>query len=161
MAERSARMASSNQAFVSSPVQQTAAAVLPQEIRVVVVDDSPDFLDVVCGLLKLEDFIEVVGQAADGSGAIQAASDLHPDVILMDVQMPYMNGLTTALLLSQHFPEIKVILMSADESLQTRIACQSSGARAFVYKPAFRTQFFSALEKVYNHIETVPLAPIE
>jgi len=154
-------MASSNQTFVSSPVQQTAAAVLPQEIRVVVVDDSPDFLDVVCGLLKLEDFIEVVGQAADGSGAIQAASDLHPDVILMDVQMPYMNGLTTALLLSQHFPEIKVILMSADESLQTRIACQSSGARAFVYKPAFRTQFFSALEKVYNHIETVPLAPIE
>jgi len=154
-------MASSNQAFVSSPVQQTAAAVLPQEIRVVVVDDSPDFLDVVCGLLKLEDFIEVVGQAADGSGAIQAASDLHPDVILMDVQMPYMNGLTTALLLLQHFPEIKVILMSADESLQTRIACQSSGARAFVYKPAFRTQFFSALEKVYNHIETVPLAPID
>ena len=154
-------MASSNQAFVSPPVQQTAAAVLPQEIRVVVVDDSPDFLDVVCGLLKLEDFIEVVGKAADGSGAIQAASDLHPDVILMDVQMPYMNGLTTALLLLQHFPEIKVILMSADESLQTRIACQSSGARAFVYKPAFRTQFFSALEKVYNHIETVPLAPID
>src|SRR5215475_13544391 len=150
MAERSAKMASSNQAFVSSPVQQTAAAVLPQEIRVVVVDDSPDFLDVVCGLLKLEDFIEVVGKAADGSGAIQAASDLHPDVILMDVQMPYMNGHTTALLLSQHFPEIRVILMSADESLQTRIACQSSGARAFVYKPAFRTHFFCALEKVYN-----------
>ena len=74
----------------------------------------------------------------------------------MDVQMPYMNGLTTALLLSQHFPEIKVILMSADESLQTRIACQSSGARAFVYKPAFRTQFFGALEKVYNRIETAP-----
>src|SRR5215469_13942598 len=161
MAERSARMASSNPALVSSPVQQTAATVLPQQVRTVVVDDSPDFLEVVCGLLKLEDFIEVVSTAADGSGAIQAASDLHPDVILMDVQMPYMNGLTTALLLSQHFPEIKVILMSADESLQTRIACQSSGARAFVYKPAFRTQFFSALEKVYNHIETVPLAPIE
>src|SRR5215469_9861406 len=161
MAERSLRMASNNQALVSSSLQQPATAVLPGQIRVVVVDDSPDFLEVVCGLLSLEDFIEVVGKAADGSGAIQAAADLHPDVILMDVQMPYMNGQTTALLLSQHFPEIKVILMSADESLQTRIACQSSGARAFVYKPAFRTQFFSALEKVYNHIETVPLAPIE
>ena len=154
-------MASNNQALVSSSLQQPATAVLPRQIRVVVVDDSPDFLEVVCGLLSLEDFIEVVGKATDGSGAIQAVSDLHPDVVLMDVQMPYMNGQTTALLLSQHFPEIRVILMSADESLQTRIACQSSGARAFVYKPAFRTQFFSALEKAYNPIEFVPLAPID
>ena len=149
-------MATNNQAILSPPVQQPAAAVLPSHLRILVVDDSPDFLDVVCGLLELEDFIEVVGRATDGSGAIQAASDLRPDVILMDVQMPYMNGLTTALLLSQHFPEIRVILMSADESLQTRIACQSSGARAFVYKPTFRTQFYGALEKVYNYGEIVP-----
>lgn len=154
-------MASNNQALASSSIQQPSAAMLPQQIRVVVVDDSPDFLEVVCGLLGLEDSIEIVGTASDGSGAIQAASDLHPDIILMDVQMTYMNGLTTALLLSQHFPEIRVILMSADESLQTRIACQSSGARAFVYKPSFRTQFFSALEKAYNPIEFVPLAPID
>lgn len=149
-------MATSNQAFASSSIQQPAS-LLSRQIRMLVVDDSPDFLDVVCGLLGLEDFIEIVGTATDGSGAIQAASDLRPEVILMDVQMPYMNGLTTALLLSQHFPEIKVILMSADESLQTRIACQSSGARAFVYKPAFRTQFFAALEKVYNCIEPIPV----
>ena len=142
-------MATGNQVFASSSVQP-AANLFPRQIRTLVVDDSPDFLEVVCGLLGLEDCIEIVGTAADGSGAIQAASDLHPDVVLMDVQMPYMNGLTTTLLLAQHFPEIKVILMSADESLQTRIACQSSGARAFVYKPAFRAQFFGALEKAYN-----------
>lgn len=151
-------MATGNQAFASPSVPQSAATVLSRQVRIVVVDDSPDFLDVVCGLLGLEEFIEIVGTATDGSGAIQAASDLRPDVVLMDVQMPYMNGLTTALLLSQHFPEIRVILMSADESLQTRIACQSSGARAFVYKPAFRTQFFAALEKVYSWIESAPPA---
>ena len=151
-------MATGNQAFASSQVGQSAASVVSRQVRMVVVDDSPDFLDVVCGLLGLEEFIEIVGTATDGSGAIQAASDLRPDVILMDVQMPYMNGLTTALLLSQHFPEIRVILMSADESLQTRIACQSSGARAFIYKPAFRTQFFGALEKVYSRIEPAPPA---
>ena len=153
-------MASNNQALVSSSLQQPTAVAIPGQIRVVVVDDSPDFLEVVCALLNLEDSIEVVRRAADGSGAIQAAADVHPDVILMDVQMPYMNGVTTALLLSQHFPEIKVILMSADESLQTRIACQSSGARAFVYKPAFREQFYKALEKAYTPVEFVPLAPI-
>lgn len=153
-------MATNNQPVVSSSLQQPAPSLLPQQMRLVVVDDSPDFLEVVCGLLALEDFIEVVGTAADGSGAIQAAADLHPDVILMDVQMPYMNGLTTALLLSQHFPAVKVVLMSADESLQTRIACQSSGAHAFIYKPAFRAQLFSALEKAYNHIPAAPLAAV-
>src|SRR5215471_2799173 len=158
---KGAQMATNNQAIVSSPIQQPSPTVVPSQIRVLVVDDSPDFLDVVCGLLELEDFIEVAGRATDGSGAIQAASDLHPDVILMDVQMPYMNGHTTALLLSQHFPEIRVILMSADESLQTRIACQSSGARAFVYKPAFRTHFFRALEKVYNQAAIATCVTIE
>src|SRR5579864_9233895 len=160
MAGRSSRMASNYQALGNSSIQQSTAAILPQQIRAVVVDDSPDFLEVVCGLLGLEESIEVVGTAADGSGAIQAASDLHPDLILMDVQMPYMNGLTTALVLSQHFPEIRVVLMSADESLQTRIACQSSGAQAFVYKPAFRSQFFRALEKAYTRSEFAPLAPV-
>lgn len=149
-------MATGNQALAGSSIQQLSS-MPSRQIRLLVVDDSPDFLEVVCGLLGLEDFIEIVGTATDGSGAIQAASDLRPDVILMDVQMPYMNGLTTALLLAQHFPQIRVILMSADESLQTRIACQSSGARAFVYKPAFRTQFFCALEKVYERVEPLPL----
>jgi DNA-binding NarL/FixJ family response regulator len=155
MAERSLKMATSNQVFASSS-PQPASSLHPQQIRMVVVDDSPDFLEVACGVLGLEEFIEIVGTATDGSGAIQAVADLRPDVVLMDIQMPYMNGLTTALLLSQHFPEVKVILMSADESLQTRIACQSSGAGAFVYKPTFRTQFFSALEKVYDRVELAP-----
>ncbi len=154
-------MATHDQVLAGSSVRQSVANLPSRRIRIVVVDDSPDFLEVICGLLGLEDSIEIIGTAVDGSGAIQAASDLKPDVILMDVQMPYMNGLTTALLLSQHFTGIRVILMSADESLQTRIACQSSGARAFVYKPAFRTQFFSALEKVYSHIEAIPLMPID
>jgi DNA-binding NarL/FixJ family response regulator len=156
MGERSLKMATSNPVFAASSTQQPATVLLPRQIRVMVVDDSPDFLEVVCGVLGLEEFIEIVGRAGDGSGAIQSAAELRPDVVLMDVQMPYMNGLTTAQLLSQHFPEIKVILMSADESLQTRIACQSSGARAFVYKPTFRTQFFRALQKAYDRVEPSP-----
>lgn len=129
-------------------VKQPVISVLPQPTRVVVVDDSPEFLEVICGLLRLEDSLEVAGTASDGTGAIQTASELQPDIILMDVNMPFMNGLKAALILSQHFPEIKVILMSSDDSLSTRIACKSSGAHALVYKPAFRAQFFDALEKV-------------
>jgi DNA-binding NarL/FixJ family response regulator len=131
-----------------SGAKQPVVSVLPQRTRVVVVDDSPEFLEVICGLLRLEDSLEVAGTANDGTGAIQLASELQPEIMLMDVNMPFMNGLKAALVLSQHFPQIKVILMSSDDSLATRIACKSSGAHALVYKPAFRAQFFHALEKV-------------
>lgn len=151
MAKRVQEMATGNSIFSALSTQHNPADLRPTPIRVLVVDDSHDFLEVVCGLLECEDNIEVVGTAEDGSGAIQAAAELHPDLVLMDIQMPYMNGLDTALLLSQHFPDTKVILMSAEESLQTRVACQSSGAKAFVYKPNLRTQFFAAIDKLYEY----------
>lgn len=131
-------------------IRSTAIAAFPQRIRVVVVDDSPEFLDVVCGLLQMEESIEIIGKAGDGTAAIQAAAELRPDLILMDVHMPYMSGLTAALLLSEHFPAIKVVLMSSEDSLPMRISYKSSGAQAFVYKPAFREQFFATLHRFYG-----------
>ena len=135
--------------IISKPVNAVA-----EPLRVVVVDDSVEFLEVVSGLVELEDSIEVVGKATDGTEAIHAVAELSPDLVLMDVNMPYMNGLTAALLILQHFPGVKIILMSGDGSLQMRIACQSSGAQAFVYKPKFRSQFFEALEKVHGTFDT-------
>lgn len=128
------------------PVRSAVA----EPLRVVVVDDSPGFLEVACALLELEDGIEIVGTGKDGTEAIHAVANLRPDVLLMDIQMPYMNGLTAALLVSEHFPAVKVVLMSSDGSLPMRIACQSSGARAFVYKPEFKIQLSTALEKIHH-----------
>src|SRR5205823_2257561 len=136
--------------IISKPVTSMVA----EPLRVVVVDDSVEFLEVVSGLVELEDSVEVVGRATDGTEAIHAVAELAPDLVLMDVNMPYMNGLTAALLIVQHFPGVKVILMSGDGSLQMRIACQSSGAQAFIYKPKFRSQFFEALEKVHGAFDT-------
>jgi two-component system, NarL family, nitrate/nitrite response regulator NarL len=131
-------MATNHQAVIDSPVHQPSLSLLARPVRMVVVDDSPEFLEVACGLINTENFIEIVGKGTDGTQAVHAASDLQPDILLMDVQMPYMNGLTAALLVSQHFPATKVVLMSAEDSLQTRISCRSSGAHAFIHKPAFR-----------------------
>src|SRR5436190_12857609 len=125
-------------------------SMVAEPLRVVVVDDSVEFLEVASGLLQLEDSVEVVGKAMDGAEAIHAVAELAPDLVLMDVNMPYMNGLTAALLIVQHFPGVKIILMSGDGSLQMRIACQSSGAHVFVHKPSFSSQFFEALEKLYK-----------
>ena len=145
-----------NPQYIQNPiVQQPTITAFPEPLRIAVVDDSPEFLAVICGLLRMEEGFQVVGTATDGTGAIQVAADLRPDLILMDVQMPYMSGPSAALLLSQHFPEIKVILMSSDDSLQMRISYRSSGAQAFVFKPAFRSQFFAALDKIFGEKETL------
>ena len=140
-----------NQSIITAPLgRHPVRPVVAEPLRVVVVDDSPSFLEVACALLELEDGIEVVGKGSDGTEAIQVVANLRPDMLLMDIQMPYMNGLTAALLVAEHFPAVKVVLMSSDGSLPTRIACQSSGAQAFVYKLEFKAQLSTALAKVGN-----------
>jgi DNA-binding NarL/FixJ family response regulator len=112
------------------------------------VDDSPLFLEAVCALLELNPEIEIVGVAADGVNAIEVVSSLLPELVLMDVDMPYLDGLNAALLISTRFPSIRVVLMSAEDSDELRADCQACGAAAFVHKLYFLQQFSYALESV-------------
>jgi DNA-binding NarL/FixJ family response regulator len=143
-------MLMNHQVITASLGRRPVSPGVGEPLRVVVVDDSPSFLEVACALLEREEGIEVAGKGTDGTEAICAVANLRPDVLLMDIQMPCMNGLTAALLISQHFPAVKIVLMSSDGSLPMRIACQSSGAQAFVYKPEFKIQLSTALEKVHH-----------
>ena len=68
-------------------------------IRTLVVDDSPEILQVVCLLLEMEERVEVIGRATDGSEALDAVVSLRPDLVVMDVQMPRMDGPTAAALI--------------------------------------------------------------
>jgi response regulator RpfG family c-di-GMP phosphodiesterase len=68
----------------------------PSRIRTVVVDDSPTFLQVACELLELDPAIDVVARAGKGGEAIETVMKTKPDMVLMDVNMPYLDGLTLA-----------------------------------------------------------------
>src|SRR5438552_4154639 len=83
-----------NQQVAARTIIPKPVTAVAEPLRVVVVDDSVEFLEVVSGLVELEDSIEVVGKATDGTEAIHAVAELSPDLVLMDVNMPYMNGLT-------------------------------------------------------------------
>jgi chemotaxis response regulator CheB len=88
----------------------------PSRIRTVVVDDSPMFLQLACELLELDSAIDVMARAGKGGEAIEAVMKTKPDMVLMDVNMPYLDGLTLAWFFTHRFPAARVVLMSTDES---------------------------------------------
>ena len=126
--------------------------------RVVVVDDSPNYQEIVCTLIEMDDMVDIIGRAGNGADAIQTVAHLRPDLLIMDVEMPLVDGLAAAQFLSRHFPRTVIMLMSGDNSQLRRNACSESGARAFIFKPNFREEFLRALERVFDiaSVTTLP-----
>ena len=81
-----------------------------RRIRTVVVDDSETFLQVACGLLELDPLIDLIARAGKGGEAIETVMKLKPDLVLMDVHMPYLDGLTLAWFFAHRFPSARVVL---------------------------------------------------
>lgn len=116
-------------------------------IRTVVVDDSPTFLQVACELLELDPAIDLVARAGKGGEAIETVMKTKPDMVLMDVNMPYLDGLTLAWFFARRFPSARVVLMSTDESPELRKACEAAGAFDFVHKENFRQEFGTVMQR--------------
>ena len=116
-------------------------------IRTVVVDDSPTFLQVACELLELDPTIDLVARAGKGGEAIEIVMKLKPDMVLMDVNMPYIDGLTLAWFFAHRFPSARVVLMSTDESAELREAGEEAGAFDFVHKENFRQEFGMVMQR--------------
>jgi len=119
----------------------------PNRIRTVVVDDSPTFLEVACELLELDPAIDLVARAGKGGEAIEIVMKLKPDMVLMDVNMPFLDGLTLAWFFAHRFPSARVVLMSTDESPELREACEEAGAFDFVHKENFRQEFGTVMRR--------------
>ena len=119
-----------------------------RRLRTMVVDDSDTFLKIISSVLDLEDIIDLVGAASDGVEAIDMVTRLKPELILMDVNMPGMDGLSTARLVTRMFPGPVVIMMSSDDTPSLRAACRLAGAFDFVRKGSFRAEFEAALRRL-------------
>jgi DNA-binding NarL/FixJ family response regulator len=106
-------------------------------LRTLVVDDSATILHAICSLLEHHKLVEVVGRAKSGREAIDKVTDLRPDLVLMDADMPGMSGLRAALAVSQSSPRTRTVVMSMDATPQFRRTCIDCGASAVIYKPKF------------------------
>ncbi len=117
-------------------------------IRVLLVDDHMMVREGLRELLKEHDDVEVVGEAWDGEEAVAFADRLRPDVIIMDVNMPRLDGLEATRRIKAAFRSIAVIGLSVNSSSQVETAMRSSGADAFLSKDAAGEQVYLTVREM-------------
>lgn len=110
-------------------------------LSTIVADDSDTFLEIVCALLERENNVDIVARGREGAEAIELVEKFRPDLLVMDIDTPHLDGLNAALIISTRFPSTGIILMSTEESRELRADCSAFGAVAFIYKPHFRDDF--------------------
>ena len=118
-------------------------------IRVLIVDDIPETRDHLTKLLGFESDIEVVGSAASGAEAIELAVKLTPDVVLMDINMPDMDGITATERLSTAAPMTSVVMMSVQGEADYLRRSMLAGAREFLVKPFSSDELNASIRQVY------------
>lgn len=103
-------------------------------IRVLVADDSPTALRSICEYLEFAGGFEIVGTASDGMNAVQLTTAKKPDLVLLDLSMPRVNGLEAAKQIRLASPELRLIIFSELKGLSLADECRRSGADSFVHK---------------------------
>ena len=126
-------------------------------IRLLVVDDHPVVRAGIVGLLAGEPDLEVVGEAADGAQACDLAAALHPDVVLMDLRMPVMDGTTATERILAATPTVRVVVLTTYETDADILRAVGAGATGYLLKDTPRDDLVAAVRAVAGG-ETV-LAP--
>ena len=106
----------------------------PQAVRVLVVDDQQLMRDGISSLLSIQEGVEVIGTAANGQEAIDQALALSPDVILMDVRMPVMNGITATEQIRRQLPTCQVLMLTTFDDEKDIIKALMAGASGYLLK---------------------------
>jgi DNA-binding NarL/FixJ family response regulator len=120
-------------------------------IRVLIADDHKLFRQGLIGLMKTrEDLVEVIGEAETGEEAVRLAEQLQPDVILMDIYMPHMDGLEAAKIIHARFPKIAVVMLTSSEKDGHLYEAVQVGAAGYLLKSLDANELFDLLNGVTN-----------
>jgi DNA-binding NarL/FixJ family response regulator len=121
------------------------------KIRVLVADDSPTALRSVCDYLEFAGGFEIVGTASDGLNAVQLASVHKPDLVLLDLSMPRVNGLEAAERIRLASPGLRLIIFSELNGLSLADECLRHGADGFVPKSHLPERLLAEIQRVFSH----------
>jgi len=118
-------------------------------IRILVVDDHPLLRQGIVGLIADQPDMTLVGEAADGREAIQQFRIHHPDVTLMDLQMPEMNGLDAIIAIRNEFPEARIIVLTTYAGDVQVLRALKAGARAYLLKNLLHRELLETIRAVH------------
>lgn len=135
----------------SDAMQQNthSAQVGTDTIRLLLVDDHALMREGLRQLLSLEADLHVVDEAVDGLEAIQKVRELQPDVVLMDISMPVVDGIAVTLQITHEFPEIAVIMLTMHRQDRQVLQAIKSGARGYLLKTASSQELASTIRQVH------------
>lgn len=129
---------------------KTVKMNLTRTIRVVLVDDERRVRESAKRLLEEDQEIDVVGEAGDGRGAVRLAHDLSPNVVVMDISMPTMNGFDAARRILKECPEVHVVLITAMDAEPYRRASLSIGVNAFLSKESLDRDLLKTIHELVH-----------
>ncbi len=127
-----------------------AAINLPKTVRLLIADDHRLFAQALEAILAVSERIEVVGHARDGSEAVQLARETRPDVILMDISMPVMDGFEAAEQISQELPGTRILMLTGSNSRTDVDRARKAGASGYVTKDRIAAELIDAIVEVVD-----------
>lgn len=116
-------------------------------IKLIIADDHRLVRDGMKSLLKPETDIQIIGEAEDGVDLLRLLESTEPDVVLLDVTMPKMNGLEAVLHIKEKFPEVSVVFLSMHEEPEYVLKCVKNGASAYLLKNVEKEELLLAIKK--------------
>ena len=118
------------------------------KVRALVVDDYEPFRQFTVSTLQTKQELQVVGEASDGLEAVQKAEELQPDLILLDIGLPTLNGIEAAHRISRLVPAAKILFVSQENDTDVVAAALSNGAKGYLRKQNANSELLSAVEAV-------------
>jgi DNA-binding NarL/FixJ family response regulator len=134
-----------------------SAAVNRQPLRVLIADDQLLVRAGICELVRGLSNVTIVGEASDGREALRLIETCEPDILLIDIEMPGMNGLEALVLAKRQFPQLKIIILSEHPSEEFVFRALRSGAEGFVVKDDPVGELYKAIEAVAGGREHLSL----
>ena len=129
-------------------------------MRILLVDDHEMVRLGLKSYFDLQDDVEVVGEAANGSQGIDLALELRPDVIVMDIVMPEMNGIDATLAILKEWPEAKILIVTSYLDNEKIMPVLNAGAKGYMLKTSSADELFISLKTVKTHVSNI-LAKLE
>ncbi len=120
------------------------------KIKILVADDHAILRDGIRALLDLHDDIEIIGEASEGNEAIEKTRELMPDIIVMDIAMPGMDGLEATRRIKKKNPQVKILILTQHDNREYIISAIKAGAAGYVPKKALGSELISAIRAVHR-----------